>query len=399
MKPILYQRAPFERLTKEPSQYFFGYYDLNSYSSNKKYHLCHKVDFASRLPKCTDICELGMIRLYDREYIKLDTTTAWNFQQGSMLQYNPAASDSEIIYNTIINGEYKSVIKNIETGEKKILPLPVANVNSTGTKALSINFARLHDFRPGYGYDGIADRFRDEDRPVEDGVFLMDIKNSTFKLIASTEELYEFAVSKLKTNEYENWKFLINHITFNPSSSRMVVLLRGHEKNFKTVYPSKWITLTITMDDSGGDKFLLLDDLASHYHWRDDENILFYAKTWKEHIWGMHLFKDKSHEYMTFDKAKTMESDGHISFSPCRKYILNDSYPKNGYRTLYLHDIANDKTINIADVLSVPANLLEYSDIRCDLHPRWNNDSTAFSFDSVHEGHRHIYQVLLEDIL
>jgi len=32
-------------------------------------------------------------------------------------------------------------------------------------------------------------------------------------------------------------------------------------------------------------------------------------------------------------------------------------------------------------------------DIRCDLHPRWNRDSSEICIDSAHEGHRQIYVI------
>lgn len=38
------------------------------------------------------------------------------------------------------------------------------------------------------------------------------------------------------------------------------------------------------------------------------------------------------------------------------------------------------------------------NDIRCDLHPRWNDTGSAVSFDSTHEGYRGIYMIDLEDI-
>lgn len=41
----------------------------------------------------------------------------------------------------------------------------------------------------------------------------------------------------------------------------------------------------------------------------------------------------------------------------------------------------------------------EADEIRCDLHPRFSRDGTALSFDSIHQGHRHVNCMELETIL
>jgi len=50
-------------------QYFFGYYDVPAFSNNDQLHLAHRVQFWRK-----------------STFTPLATTTAWNFQQGSMLQ-------------------------------------------------------------------------------------------------------------------------------------------------------------------------------------------------------------------------------------------------------------------------------------------------------------------------
>jgi len=78
--------------------YFFGYYDLNTYHENGRYHLANRVRFMDRFPTKDDICELGYIDLETGEFIKFAETTAWNFQQGALLSYNKANYD-EVFYN------------------------------------------------------------------------------------------------------------------------------------------------------------------------------------------------------------------------------------------------------------------------------------------------------------
>lgn len=79
--------------------------------------LCHRVDFLDRLPGVDDIATLGMIRVSDGEFITFAETKAWNFQQGSMLQWLPGDADKQVIYNMRSDDNFIGVIKYIDTGK------------------------------------------------------------------------------------------------------------------------------------------------------------------------------------------------------------------------------------------------------------------------------------------
>ncbi len=107
--------------------------------------------------------------------------------------------------------------------KKKTLPLPIANISPDGTKALSINFSRLYDYRPGYGYCNIQDPHFDDIKPKDDGVFLIDLNSGEYSLLISYEKLWELFAKDTKN---KNDKIIINHINFNHNGSRFVMLLR-----------------------------------------------------------------------------------------------------------------------------------------------------------------------------
>lgn len=108
------------RISPAEKHFFFGYYDLQPFDSKGKYHLAHHVDFMDRLHQKDDMAEIGIIEIETRKYTPITTTKAWNFQQGAMLQWNPAKPDSEIIYNSIVDGQYVAVTENINTGKKNM---------------------------------------------------------------------------------------------------------------------------------------------------------------------------------------------------------------------------------------------------------------------------------------
>jgi hypothetical protein len=375
------------RLTEGPAPQFYGYYDLPAFSADEKLHLVHRVPFFDRLPQAEDVAELGLIRLADRSYTKLAETRAWNFQQGSMLQWHPAAPGREVIFNVREGDAYRGAVLDVTTGARRLLDRPVANVDPQGRCALSINFGRMFLFRPGYGYEGIPDPCVDQPRPEEDGVFLTDLATGQSRLVLSLARIAEAfpADSPLRTQ-----KILINHITFNPDASRFVFLVR----NFPDA-KGKWLTLVFTANRDGSEVFLLnAHGYASHYHWRDAEHVVFHCGGPQKN--QLYVLKDRTQECEVVDAA-FFKADGHCSYSPDRQWLMYDGYPfADGYRRLFLYDLEKRKGVTLGAYYSLPKIT---GDIRCDLHPRWNRSGTGISFDSVHEGQRGVYLVDLRETM
>ncbi|NLN19523.1 MAG: hypothetical protein GX162_09650 [Firmicutes bacterium] len=393
MRHIKQQLLPIERLTREPGHYFFGYYDLQPWSADGRFHLCHRVDFRDRMPTEADPAELGIIPMNgEQQFIPFARTYAWNFQQGAMLQWHPLHGDSEVIFNTRIGNEFKAVIRNIWSGEERLLSRAVANVDPLGRWALSINFSRLHDFRPGYGYAGIVDPFYNEKHPEDDGVFLVNLQDGSSRLIISYRDIVDF----FKEHEWlRDAKILINHITFNNDGTRFVFLVR----TFPTPQTRGWKTAVLTANTDGSDLRCLIDfGMASHYWWRDPDHILFWAGVGEPAVNGLFLINDATGEAEMIDPEYFVH-DGHCSHSPDGKRILYDGYPdRDGYRRLFVYDINRKRGVTLATVRSEPTGRLFSVDLRCDLHPRWNRNGSAISFDSMHEGHRHVYWIDLTDL-
>jgi len=367
------------RITKDDGQYFFGYYDVLAWSPDNRRHLCHKVAFWDRLPGKDDVAEIGLIDLDSLRYEPLAQTTAWNFQQGAMLQWRPGSGGRQVIFNVRQDGAYRGVIMDIHSGKRSTLELPVANVDPSGRYALSINFDRMFDFRPGYGYAGRKDPHYAQDHPEDDGVFLIDLETGRATLILSLDQVY--AVSR-------QWlypdcqKLVINHLTFNTAGTRFVFLARHFPRPGENHR-----TLVATAARDGSDMYCLTDYRhASHYTWMDESRLLI-------HVGG----KDGNQLYLLTDKTDRAEAidvnlfrpDGHCNFSPDRKRFLYDNYPdKDGNQRLFIYDLSRREKVPIG---VFPSKCTGPFDIRCDLHARWNSSGDAVSFDSTHEGFRGIY--------
>jgi hypothetical protein len=365
--------------------YFFGYYDLQPFDSTGRYHLCNRVAFDDRLQTPEDVCELGMIDLQKGGFIKLSETNAWNFQQGTLLQWY--RDDRHIIYNIFKDGAYRACVQNICSGKRRIYPMAFANISNDGSKALCVNFSRIFDFRPGYGYAAIKDPFYKQNAPEQDGVFLMDMESGRVKQILSYEKIRR----TFPEPPYSDEKLLVNHINFNPSATRFVFLLRN--------IPQKglgWKTQLLT-SDLDGNLYKLTDYVInSHYYWKnDDELLIFSGDGSAKRDNALYLFKDLTDKCTRLPEPNPKD-DIHCLYSPNRRYILGDGYPdENGYRWLHLIDTAEHSQIILGKYFSHEKASVE---IRCDLHARFDRTGRFVSFDSNHTGRRTICMLDLKQL-
>jgi hypothetical protein len=381
-------KVPIKRISERDSgfHYFFGYYDNPAFDGDDRFHLCNRVPFMDRIPKAGETCELGMIDLDQGAYSAIAETGAWNFQQGAMLQWVPDGGSGAVLYNDFDGKDYRTIIRNPGTGESRTIGWPVANVSPDGRYGLSVNFNRIYDFRPGYGYCNTRDRWLDDPMPEDDGIRLADLRTGESRLIVGYKRLG--AMYNLSP-EIRDRKIVINHITFNRTSDRFLFLVR--------YFPSKgegWKTGLGTSDLEGNVYLLRPYTYASHYHWKDGKRILIHADAGEGP--ALYELEDLSQGYRIYDRA-FFRKDIHCSYSPDRRFIIGDGYPDaEGFRGTQLYDINSGKGMLLGRFLSSPAST---GDFRCDLHTRWSRSGKTVSFDSTHEGFRGIYTMDLSGVL
>ncbi|RJS84117.1 hypothetical protein CW702_02880, partial [Candidatus Bathyarchaeota archaeon] len=213
---------PIIRITEGPYHHFFGYYDKSPWDIDGKRILALEVPFMERLPKFGDKATIGVILTTENfTFMPITVTNAWNWQQGCMLQWLPGKRD-HIIYNDFRDGRFVSIVMDIESGDRYVLPSPIYAVSHDGRKALTLNFERLSVTRPGYGYVGALRYKLDLRAPKDDGVFLLDIENGDVSLILSLADLAKFKVRP----DMKNAVYWFNHLLFNPNDERFIFLFR-----------------------------------------------------------------------------------------------------------------------------------------------------------------------------
>ncbi|MCG8702364.1 MAG: hypothetical protein MI922_30210, partial [Bacteroidales bacterium] len=131
-----------EFISPDDSSHFFGYYDKSPLNTDNDKLLAHKVFFEGRNPSKDDIAEVGYFNLKDGSWIKIAETKAFNWQQGSMLQWIGPDFNSKIIYNDADNNQFVSKMVDIKSYEFKKLPKAIYSIDPLGKFAISLHFER-----------------------------------------------------------------------------------------------------------------------------------------------------------------------------------------------------------------------------------------------------------------
>jgi len=374
-------------VTSPPRHHFFGYYDKFTWDVSGGYMLGLETTFIARPPTLNDRAVIGLINTTaNNRWEPIAETHAWNWQQGTMLQWLATEPDRKIIHNDRDGDRFVSVIRDIHTGESKTLPFPIYAVSRDGKSAVSLNFARVHQTRPGYGYIGLFDPFEDELSPEKDGVYWMDLTTGEYKLIISLAQI----VSIRHDESMDKGKHWFNHLLFNHDDTRFIFLHRWKRPD------GGRFTRMFTANPDGSDICCISDhQMVSHFDWRNPKQILAWAH--RRDIGNKYfLFTDRTDEKEIVGEG-ILTSDGHCSYSPDGRWILTDTYPgREKKRTLLLYRPDDKYLVDIGGFFSPPEITGE---IRCDLHPRWSRDGRAICFDSVHEGHRQMYVVDVSEIV
>ena len=208
------------KFAADKGQTFFGYYDVTPFSKKNDLVLAMVGPQENRSPMKNEEIAVGYFDRHDGStFHEVDKTSTWCWQQGCRLQWFPQDENELIIYNTMVNESYGSVIQNIRT--KTVLrhyKMPIYDIDSTGEWALSLNFSRLGRLRPGYGYINIPDRTEGDRDPVDDGIWLMSLSAGKGELLHSLQKLSQ--VNPLPS--MEGAEHYINHLSFNPSGQRFM---------------------------------------------------------------------------------------------------------------------------------------------------------------------------------
>lgn len=369
-------------------EYFFGYYDKSPWDVTDRYVLCLRAKDTWSDVSPREMAEIILIDTMkpesDKERIrKIAVTHAWNVQQGCMMQWLGPDYQSRIIYNDCRDGKYCSVIVEIATMRERIIKAPVYTVSTDGKFALTLDFSRLYNLRPGYGYYNVPEITKGIGLPDAFAIWGINLQKNEITPLLKYADFARFAPRDEMKDEDAVHK--VNHLMLSPNGKRFMVLYRWFNNSRK-------YTRLITCNIDGSDMYLLSDDdMVSHCFWKDDEHILAFANKHGSGT-GYYLMKDKTQEYCHC--WPQFSNDGHPSYSPDGKYVVTDSYPDRA-RIASINLMSGDESKKDSKTIARVFAPFKYdNDTRCDLHPRWNHNGDKICFDGVFEGRRGLYVVV-----
>ncbi len=366
----------------EREGYFFGFHDKIPWSADNSKLLAHKYDISNREVMPKDTIVIGYFH-GDRflEFKSLRRTRAWNWQQGSMLQW--VGNKNSIIYNDWNGNKNVAKIINVEGELIKELGWPIGAIDNNGKYGISYSFERLNRGMYGYGYTNENDSEENNTTSKTSGLRRIDLETGESNFLFSIDDIKNI---NFDDNLCDGYHFF-THCLFSPKGDRFVFLHRCYREG------RRLFSRMISSDLNGNNLNIFpTNGMVSHMTWVDNDNILAYCST-KQYGDGYFLFKDFSSE---FEKVGGVhyKSDGHPQYCQNNGLIVTDTYPDRfRIQELSIYNIKTKEKKVIAKLKS-PRNFKNA--VRCDLHPRWDREGKMLCFDSAHTGRRSLCTISLE---
>lgn len=415
----------------ENESYFFGYYNYIQINKSGTKLLAQKAFFENRMPNKTDIVEIGFFDLSkeNKPWIRIAETSAFNWQQGSMLQWLGPDFEDTIIFNDFANDHFISRKIELKTGKEIKYNFPIYAVDPNGKFSITLNFERCYWTR-AYSYSNVVNDFWNTSIPEEDGIFKLDFESGELIKILSIKQFVD--TNLIEPSGISHW---FEHIMLNPAGNRFCFYHRfGNQNNFETNAYIAGINGENLWKHPKEE-----NDFLTHFGWINESEYLIYTLPEKKllTIWAK---ADKSSNnrlksliikfYRTLVKPfipvnirksitnlsqyyvvgkdkfgitgkldyKGMQQDGHPSFTRNGSILLSDTYQdKDSFRHLYLFGMESKKFLHIGKIFSSVNNY----GWRADLHPRLSLNDNFLSVDCNMNGKHQIlvFKLQWEEIL
>ena len=372
--------------------YFFGFHDVQAFSTDNKSVLANKLHFDLRMPKKEDFLEIGYFEISNNKlgkYESLGRTNSWNYHKGCRLQW---VNESHIIFNCTNHDKMISKIINISNKEEILINYPIDSVSKDGKYATSFSYERLEKFMPGYGYchsDEIS--FLNEPASKNTGLFLINLEEKSSRLIVNLMELAN------QSKDKENSKFsnhYVTHTLFSEDGRYVSFFHRWVGEETRKRY-----TRLMIYDLKKKEFFQIPTGfMVSHYVWNKNNQIIAYCNYNGK---DAHTLLDVEE----FSNSKTIaypeiNSDGHQSFVDSNRFVTDTYGDKFRMSKLYLVNVDSNEVKLIASVYS--PNKFQTKDphkhIACDLHPIVSENGKMVCFDTAKSGKRSLAIMSLDGI-
>lgn len=418
------QTEPKSRIVAETpadSNCFVGFHDIIPWSPDDSVMAIHRASPGlSEMSDCGRPIDICLWRPQTGEMDAVDSTTAWNFQQGARLQWLPGSKDT-IAFNAMEGDRAVAVLRNIGTGERRVLPAPIYVISPDGKTSIAPNFTTLAHRWKAYGYPPLAGNplITNQD---DDGLWQLDLETGKERLFISTRRAAGFEAVR---NSDLGSHFLC-HASFSPDGSRVVFLHRFFSSD------GGLFTRMIATDREAKDLTLLAQEKVSHFDWFDNDSLLVWARfsggglaqvrsrgwlgaSWAKPMlrvarsvtgrWKKKLLAEAYYKISVKDpRSRTrfgwpsLDFDGHPMIARSHSWIATDFYPdKSGRLPVILYHPGRKRRIDVQVFAHSPRT--PDTDVKCDLHPRWNRSERLVAVDTCEAGFRQVRVLDVSDIV
>jgi hypothetical protein len=417
---VLSEACKLSFCTPDDKSYWFGYYNYSPISRDGRRMLAHHANFEGRMPNAEDRCSIGYFDLADGCWHQLATSSAFNWQQGSMLQWLGPDFNTRVIYNDAERSHFVSRILSVDSGQLETVPEAIYAVDPAGSFSITLNFERCYWMR-AYSYATIRNEYWNKRIPKDDGLFRVDLQSGKKEKIIALEVIIKAGGNK-DDGASAHW---LEHIQLNPSGTRVAFY---HRSGNNTSYITQLYTADITGDNLWRHPMQPSEQL-SHMNWRNPQEYVVFSGI-ASHVGAAYSAIEKHRNYsarmavwiyrkcvkpcvsvvkvaaiagksyyaLTQDQAGIKERwgcgrlccDGHPGFTQDGRFMLTDTYAdEQGFRHLMVFDTQRKKLVPLAKLFSSINNC----GWRADLHPRFSPDEKKVIVDGSHNG-RHQMVVL-----
>ena len=380
-KSYMYKcKYPLNRVNNSVSESFFGYYDKSPENESGYFSIFQEAEHSTKKrPNYKHSVNIMLKNNNSGEIVKVGTSDAYNWQQGTKLQW---LNNDSFVYNYFdkTKNVYNAKIYNIRYNTFEKVCMPVYDVFED-KYALSLNFSRLNKLRPDYGYR-CKDEKVDFANNSNDGIFFIDFKENKISLLISLEQLVSIKPEKTM----QKAKHKVNHIMISPNGDKFIFMHRWLSGSGK-----RYDRLLVSDIKGKNIKIIADDEMVSHCCWYNNDIIVGYLN---HSSYGAAFYKIdlRANEPHLLSEKLLKFGDGHPTFFGAK--MVFDSYPDRArMKHLYLYDIEKDSVEEVGEFFE---SLTYFGETRCDLHPKWTKYGKSIYFDSVHEGQRKLFKIQLK---
>lgn len=365
-----------------------SYYDVPVFDESGRNVCGHCVNFEGRHPNPDDEIRIGIVdtEAPAGDWVEVGTSKAWSWQQGALSQWVPGPG-RRLIWNDRDGRQFVARVLELDGGEFRTLPRSIYALAPDGRMGLSLDMARLHLVRPGYGYVGGKSEIGAR-APADEGIWSVDLQSGQDRLILSLERAKKFLLSRLPLRErakhvirrYDYW---FNHAKISPDGKRFTVKLRFRQRDRSRGWNDRMgVSLTCGMD---GEDLRLLAPATSHVIWLSREKLML----WQDG-YGVRVFEDAAPggKPLRSIAPEHTRNNVHIRQMPGEEGLFIFDTPYQEEIDLLLWNAADH---SLARAGRFTGHVPKRGPFRCDLHPVPSADGRKVVATSLQDGGRQIY--------